>query len=784
MTGLRRCGLVLALGVILAIAFGPATAFATPAPKVPHPHRKPWPITLTVRTVPTLAGIRLSLDGQVVTTGADGAAAFTEEHNFDGHVLSLLDTSLQQPDRRYTFNRWAGQRNPSQAFSSVVTELPMRANYTITAAFTAAYPVSAHLVEQNGRPLDIRQVSAITVKSDAGKAFGLPTTGSLWLDAVRPVYRRSGLSAENVSYSLQSVIVRGTNVVDAGRQTFKPVTTATPTFTTQFHDLTITAHDAMFSSAIGSQATITFPDHNVRKVDLDRAHKAVLNGLPRGTYTVVIHAGHAIVSSSQFTLSKDKRLDVPVISYRDLAIVVGAVALVAAALLAIGRSRWQRRLAARIRRGRGRSSSTEEDRRDALPLVVGLVVALLAATQFIAPVAARAAETPALASGAETPAVASAAETPATASAAESPGPQATTPLPLFAYYYIWFDPSSWNRAKIDYPQLGRYSSDDARVMRQQIEWAKAAGITGFIVSWKDTPSNDRRLRLLMTVAAEEKFSLAMIYQGLDFSRNPLPVTQVAADFAFFRDQFAQNPVFYRMGGKPLTIWSGTWVYSAADVARVTGQVRSSMLVLSTEKNVAGYKRIASVTDGDAYYWSSVNPNTNTGYIPKLTQMSSAIHADGKYWIAPFAAGFDAKLVGGTTSVDRNNGQTMRTEYAAAIRSSPDALGLISWNEFTENTYVEPSVHYGNLFLGVLAELRNTQPPASQAGVDSSDSKPGKGDGVYWPNIALLAAFPVVLVLGVGILGRRRRRREPPRPFARRNGSAAVWPPLIKDCEH
>ena len=38
-------------------------------------------------------------------------------------------------------------------------------------------------------------------------------------------------------------------------------------------------------------------------------------------------------------------------------------------------------------------------------------------------------------------------------------------PIPLLAYYYIWFDPGSWNRAKVDYPLLGRYSSDDKKVM-------------------------------------------------------------------------------------------------------------------------------------------------------------------------------------------------------------------------------------------------------------------------------------------------------------------------------
>ena len=70
---------------------------------------------------------------------------------------------------------------------------------------------------------------------------------------------------------------------------------------------------------------------------------------------------------------------------------------------------------------------------------------------------------------------------------------------PLLAYYYLWFDPSSWQRAKTDYPRLGRYSSDDASVIRTHIAWARSAGIDGFVVSWKSTAVNNRRLELLLT---------------------------------------------------------------------------------------------------------------------------------------------------------------------------------------------------------------------------------------------------------------------------------------------
>jgi Glycosyl hydrolase family 99 len=342
----------------------------------------------------------------------------------------------------------------------------------------------------------------------------------------------------------------------------------------------------------------------------------------------------------------------------------------------------------------------------------------------------------------------------ATTTPAAPPGPA------LFAYYYQWFVPNSWNRAKIDLPELGAYSSDDPWVMRKHIEQAKAAGITGFIVSWKDTPTNTRRLHALVAVAAAEHFSLSMIYQGLDFDRRPLPAARVAADFATFAKQFASNPVFARMGGKPLTIFSGSWAYSHSDVARITSAVRPGVLVLSTEKSVEGYRRIADVTDGDAYYWSSVNPATNKNYAEKLNAMSAAVHADAKYWVAPFAPGFDARLVGGTKAVARDDGRTLRTEYAAALKSSPDALGLISWNEFSENTYVEPSKKFGHRYLDVLAELRHTTAPVPASAADSSAQPAPTEPGSKLPTVALLIGLPALLLAGLALVGWRLRRRR------------------------
>lgn len=345
------------------------------------------------------------------------------------------------------------------------------------------------------------------------------------------------------------------------------------------------------------------------------------------------------------------------------------------------------------------------------------------------------------------------------------PSVEALAHPPVLAYYYIWFDTSSWRRAKTDYPLAGRYSSDDPAVMREQVRLAQEAGIDGFIVSWKHTATLDRRLEQLIGIAEKANFKLAVIYQGLDFHRHPLPTDTVARDLGYFAVRFAPQAPF-KIFAKPLLIWSGTWKFSAADIARATAPIRGTVAVLGSEKNVAGYERIAPWVDGDAYYWSSVNPTTYRGYIEKLTDLGNAVHERQGLWIAPAAVGFDARKVGGTTVVPRRDGETLRTEIDAALASPADALGLISWNEYSESSHIEPSVRYGYRALDVVGERFGTGRvrPSSALGPSSQTPPSGHAASSASPARPLGLPGPMVLVVFGGlitllaVLGVRRAR--------------------------
>jgi len=138
--------------------------------------------------------------------------------------------------------------------------------------------------------------------------------------------------------------------------------------------------------------------------------------------------------------------------------------------------------------------------------------------------------------------------------------------------------------------------------------------------------------------------------------------------------------------------------------------------------------------------------------------MGEAVHRSGGIWIAPAAPGFDARLIGGSRVIERSDGETLRRQMAAAMASAPDAVGLISWNEFSENSHVEPSRNFGARYLGVLAELEGGQVPEIP-GFDSDE--PAETVGSLDP--ARLAPF---LFLGslmggsIAILVWRRLRRR------------------------
>ena len=88
--------------------------------------------------------------------------------------------------------------------------------------------------------------------------------------------------------------------------------------------------------------------------------------------------------------------------------------------------------------------------------------------------------------------------------------PPASIPTRTLAVYEPWFG----HPRHID---VG-YSSQDPLVIKKQIEQAKKRGISGFVVDWYGDrePYLDKSYALLQSIAADEHFSVAMLYDETD----------------------------------------------------------------------------------------------------------------------------------------------------------------------------------------------------------------------------------------------------------------------------
>ncbi len=336
------------------------------------------------------------------------------------------------------------------------------------------------------------------------------------------------------------------------------------------------------------------------------------------------------------------------------------------------------------------------------------------------------------------------------------PSPSHSQQIPVYAYFYQWFDHGSWRRAKMDYPVAGRYSSDDPQVLRHQIDQAQDAGLDGFLTSWKYTPRLNRRLEMLLGAARDRHFDVGVVYEALNFERRPLPIATVRWDMVELVERWGdelRSPRFDR----PIIIWTGINEYSLADIRSVRRALGARAYLLASSRSAAKYRHVAELVDGDAYYWSSANPGTPYTH-HRLATIATAVHQHHGIWLAPATAGFDGRTLGHQRVIPRHGGRTLTRSLDDALQSHPDAIGVISWNEWSENTYIEPGERYGRQELTALSAfldhhgLRSSAPPQHDADSTRSLWK------WTWTGLRAAVALSVATVLAGSFLMRRARR--------------------------
>ena len=269
----------------------------------------------------------------------------------------------------------------------------------------------------------------------------------------------------------------------------------------------------------------------------------------------------------------------------------------------------------------------------------------------------------------------------------------------------------------VDVPTEGLYDQTQPATFGRHIDLANQAGLKGFLADWQGTGDpaqgvtssgyNSRFDLLVKTVDAYDSahgatFGLGLAYAAFgDYAR---PASKLIADLRYFVSRYGSDPAFRNgYSSKPIVMWLDSRKFSPQTIQAVSRAVEPYVYLLGDE-TATSWPNDGQYLDGTSYYWSTQDPWNNSRAGSAVSDLASQVHADGKSWFAPFIAGYNKQLMGGGC-VQRRGTQTLTKLWQLNGAARPDGWFGISWNEFVENTYLEPSKRYGSTYLDALAAL-------------------------------------------------------------------------------
>jgi len=250
-------------------------------------------------------------------------------------------------------------------------------------------------------------------------------------------------------------------------------------------------------------------------------------------------------------------------------------------------------------------------------------------------------------------------------------------------HYFMWYgrQDTGWgNDATVvadgaPTPLLGKYESDDPVVVDTHIQQMTNAGFDFVIVHINaESPAGWTRAHRFFDRLRGRRLHAAVMLDGL-YTR---PADAKAMWVDKVRKEFAAHPNYFLFHGKPLVmLFSASVDFAAPDL---------------TLRNV---------------YWTErYDPGTNT-----FNGLQVLYLHDWPFWgaspppivngVVPVVPGYTDTHLGRDRSMEfpRNNGQMYHEQWRRALALRPELIVVYSWNEYFEQTAIEPTREWGEQYL-------------------------------------------------------------------------------------
>jgi hypothetical protein len=279
----------------------------------------------------------------------------------------------------------------------------------------------------------------------------------------------------------------------------------------------------------------------------------------------------------------------------------------------------------------------------------------------------------------------------------ESPPSATGTPTRVLAVYEPWFG----HPRHID---VG-YSSQDPVTLKKQVEEAKKRGITGFVVDWYGDrePFIDKSYAVLQSIAGEQKFTVAMMYDETD-KETEQATDDALVSFDSFREKYLApeargSQAYLTYKGRPVIFIFPKGGHTDWNRVREATNKWSSPPLLIYEFRQTPY---AAALDGFYAWvnpgkkgWAADGSNWGEDYLRDFYQTMRTKYPD-KIAVGAAWAGFDDRKASWTLNryMSQRCGETLSatmrlpSEYYPGDNPLP-FLVIATWNDYEEGTAIE-----------------------------------------------------------------------------------------------
>jgi hypothetical protein len=290
------------------------------------------PAVITVQTSPPIPGVRFSLGGRTATTSQQGAAEFKVDRT-GSYMLEMLPFTASNPDLRVELAAWPGNNAVPQFQLNVPQDQPVHVGLNVYRR------VSLKFFDSHGDLVDPTRVSSIALRGSDGRLHNLESGEDLWLLSVRPVRRAGSLDSTAVLYSVLSVMVDGSNVVNQAQQRFTGELDPVWEIELLLFSARLGARDALFKKTAGDGIVLEYPDGREEIIAFGSEGWVEIQALARGLYYVTVTGVDGMAPRTPLAVARNQELQMVVVTHVNMAVVLSAGAAFALALLLIGRPR-------------------------------------------------------------------------------------------------------------------------------------------------------------------------------------------------------------------------------------------------------------------------------------------------------------------------------------------------------------------------------------------------------------------------------------------------------------